>query len=77
MDLNYSQWKDMIIEGVTGEFADLNFFDLQPRSSTSTRNTLSVNSGAEYLFIRDRFVIPLRFGIAYSPEEINARFGTP
>lgn len=68
LDLTYNEWKGMTIQGVPGEYPDLNFFDFRPSGQTSTRNTLSVNAGAEYLVVRDKYVVPIRFGLAYEPQ---------
>ena len=38
------------------------------RPTTSTRDTWSVNAGAERLFAGDGFVVPLRFGLAWEPQ---------
>src|SRR4029450_11084678 len=46
----------------------LNFFDGLPEDRTSTRNTLSVNAGAEHVFPGEGFVVPLRFGAAWEPQ---------
>ncbi len=48
--------------------APTNFFDGLPQDRTSTRDTTSVNLGAERLFARGGHVIPLRFGVAYEPQ---------
>lgn len=68
LDIKYNQWRGMTVSGVPGEFPTLNFFDFQPAGQTSTRNTYSANLGAEYLVVREKFVIPIRFGIAYEPQ---------
>ena len=39
-----------------------------PRDRTTTRNTLSVNAGAEHVFTAEGFLVPLRFGVAWEPQ---------
>ncbi len=68
LDLQYNQWKDMTVAAVPPDLPELNFLDFQPAGSTSTRNTLSANAGAEYLIVREHSVIPIRFGVAYEPQ---------
>ena len=68
LDLTQIQWSRMEIQGVTGAFPPLNFLDFLPASTTTTRDTLAFNAGAEYLWLRPKAVIPLRFGLAYDPQ---------
>jgi len=66
LDLSWDNWKDAVIDSpATGE---INLFDNLPQSLTSTRDTLSVNAGAEHLFSGDGYVVPLRFGAAWEPQ---------
>lgn len=44
-------------------FQDLNFFDLQPSSQTTTLDTSQWRAGAEYLLSLPRVVVPLRGGL--------------
>jgi long-subunit fatty acid transport protein len=65
LDLTRDEWRDA--------YADVGFgpesiFDGLPKELTSTRDTVSVNAGAERLFVADGHVIPLRFGVAYEPQ---------
>jgi long-subunit fatty acid transport protein len=65
LDLTRDEWRDA--------YADVGFgpesiFDGLPKDLTTTRDTVSVNAGAERLFVADGHVIPLRFGVAYEPQ---------
>lgn len=66
LDLTWDQWSDTVVD--TPETAPQNLFDGLPPDRTSTRDTLSVNAGAERLFVGERFVVPLRFGVAWEPQ---------
>lgn len=67
LDLTHEPWSRFAIAGTPGG-QDIGFFDGLPLEQTSTRDTVSVNLGAEKLFPRDGRVIPLRFGIALEPQ---------
>ncbi len=50
--------------GVTqARFQDLNFFDLQPASQTTTLDTSQWRAGGEYLWSLPKVVVPLRAGL--------------
>jgi long-subunit fatty acid transport protein len=66
LDLTWDDWTDTELDTpVTGR---VNLFDGLPQDRTSTRDTLSLNAGAERLFVREGFVVPLRFGAAWEPQ---------
>jgi long-chain fatty acid transport protein len=66
LDLTWDDWKHAELDTpVTGR---VNLFDGLPADRTSTRNTLSVNAGAEHIFTSEGFVVPLRFGAAWEPQ---------
>ena len=66
LDLTWDDWSGTELDSPpTGR---VNFFDQQPLDRTSTRDTLSVNAGAEHLFHGEGFVVPLRFGAAWEPQ---------
>jgi long-subunit fatty acid transport protein len=67
LDLTWDDWDAATLD-LAGSPAPVNFFDGQPQDRTSTRDTLSVNAGAERLFVGDAFVIPLRFGVGWEPQ---------
>jgi hypothetical protein len=56
------------------ETGEINIFDNLPKNLTSTRDTLSVNAGAEHLFSGDGYVVPLRFGAAWEPQGARSPF---
>jgi long-subunit fatty acid transport protein len=66
LDLTWDDWTDTILD--TPYTGRINLFDGLPPDHSSTRDTLSVNAGAERLFAGDGFVIPLRFGAAWEPQ---------
>ncbi|MBI5664009.1 MAG: outer membrane protein transport protein [Nitrospirae bacterium] len=41
---------------------------LEKRSNDRLKDTTQVRMGTEYLFIRNKYVIPVRFGVFYDPE---------
>lgn len=68
-DITHDAWSDYLVDdcepcgpGPTG------FFDGQPADRLSTRDTTSLNLGAERLFTQGGHVIPLRFGLAWEPQ---------
>jgi long-subunit fatty acid transport protein len=66
LDLSWDNWRDAEIDTpVTGR---VSLFDGLPRDRTSTRDTLSVNAGAEHVFTGEGFLVPLRFGVAWEPQ---------
>jgi hypothetical protein len=67
LDLTRDAWSRFAVEGAPGG-VDLGFFDGLRLTESATRDTVSVNLGAEKLFPRDGRVIPLRFGVAYEPQ---------
>jgi hypothetical protein len=66
LDLTRDQWSETVVD--TPETGSQNFLDGLPADRTSTRDTLSVNAGAERLFVGESFVVPLRFGVAWEPQ---------
>jgi long-subunit fatty acid transport protein len=66
LDLTWDDWTEALVDNpVEGR---VNFLDGLPPDRTSTRDTLSLNAGAERLFFGESFVIPLRFGAAWEPQ---------
>ncbi len=53
------------LAGVPGP---LNFLDGMPPAISTTRDTVSLNLGAEHLFLREGSVVPLRLGFAWEPQ---------
>jgi len=66
LDLTWDDWTDTELD--TPATGRVNLFDGLPQDRTSTRDTLSLNAGAERLFVREGFVVPLRFGAAWEPQ---------
>jgi hypothetical protein len=65
-DVTRENWKDFVIEGLPQ--GTISFFDGQPPETTATRDTTSVRLGAERIFNRSEFVVPLRVGVAWEPQ---------
>ena len=66
--LTHDQWSDALLDRIPGMPGRVNFFDGLPPALTTTRDTLSVNLGAEHLFVRDGVVVPLRMGLGWEPQ---------
>ena len=66
LDLTWDDWSEATLE--LPPAGRINFFDGLPPDRTSTRDTLSLNAGAERLFAGEGFVVPLRFGVAWEPQ---------
>jgi long-subunit fatty acid transport protein len=66
LDLTWDDWTDAVLEDAEG--GRVNFLDGLPEDRTRTKDTISVNAGAEHLFFGEGFVIPLRFGAAWEPQ---------
>jgi long-subunit fatty acid transport protein len=67
-DLTGDEWTESLIEGLPGVPFPVNLFDELPKEDSATRDTVSVSVGAEHLFQKGAFVIPLRLGLAYEPQ---------
>jgi long-subunit fatty acid transport protein len=68
VDVNHDQWTDLVVDRLRDHPAPLNFFDELPPELSLTRDTLSLSLGAEHLFPRERFVVPVRLGFAWEPQ---------
>jgi long-subunit fatty acid transport protein len=66
LDLTWDDWTDTILD--TPYTGRINLFDGLPPDRSSTRDTLSLNAGAERLLAGEGFVVPLRFGVAWEPQ---------
>jgi long-subunit fatty acid transport protein len=66
LDLTWDDWSDAVLD--TPQSGRVNFLDNLPEDRTASRDTISVNAGAERLFLGEGFVIPLRFGAAWEPQ---------
>ena len=67
-DVAHDQWSRFLVDGFPGQAAPVNFFDEQTADRTSTRDTVSLNGGAERLFQGAGYSVPLRFGLAWEPQ---------
>ena len=66
--LTHDQWTDSVVDHIPGVSGPLNFFDGQAPALSSTRDTVSLNLGAERLFVREGAVLPLRLGLGWEPQ---------
>ena len=67
-DLNHDQWTDLVVDRVRDRPGETNFFDDLPPGLSLTRDTLGLSLGAEHLFPREGYVVPLRVGFAWEPQ---------
>jgi long-subunit fatty acid transport protein len=65
-DLYHTQWSRFSISDAKGN--EINPLDGRLLSEGRLENTTQVRFGTEYLFIKDRYVIPVRAGLFYDPE---------
>jgi hypothetical protein len=72
--ITHDQWTDALIIGAPGADGPINFFDGLPQEISTTRDTVSVNLGAEHLFVRDGSVVPLRLGVGWEPQGSMDRY---
>jgi long-subunit fatty acid transport protein len=61
-----TDWSDFIIKDSDGN--KINPLNGRPISEGKLEDTTQVRLGTEYLFIREKSIIPLRFGLFYDPE---------
>jgi len=66
--LTLDQWTDALVDHIPGAPGPVNFFDEMPRALSSTRDTVSLNVGAEHLFVHDGAIVPLRLGLGWEPQ---------
>ncbi len=66
LDFTWDDWTEAVID--TPQTGRISLFDGLPSDRSASRDTWSVNAGAERLFAGDGFVVPLRFGLAWEPQ---------
>jgi len=66
LDFTWDDWTEALLD--TPATGRVNLFDGVPVELAASRDTWSVNAGAERLFAGDGFVVPLRFGLAWEPQ---------
>lgn len=66
LDLYWTEWSSYLIRDEAGN--EFNPVTTKTLARGRLKNTTQVRLGAEYLFIGDKSVIPLRAGIFYDPE---------
>jgi long-chain fatty acid transport protein len=66
--LTHDQWTDALVDHVPEAPGPVNFFDEMPTALSSTRDTVSLNVGAEHLFVYEGAVVPLRLGLGWEPQ---------
>jgi long-subunit fatty acid transport protein len=70
LDVTRVHWGDFVIiqtDPVTGRDIETSPFTGTSPSEADVGATTTVRAGTEYLFIRDRYVIPIRGGVFYDP----------
>ncbi len=65
LDIYQTRWDDFVMRTPTGQ--ELSPINGEPISTADLQATTQVRAGAEYLFIKDRYVIPLRGGVFMDP----------
>jgi long-subunit fatty acid transport protein len=66
--VTHDQWTDAVVNHIPGAPGPVNFFDEMPRALSSTRDTVSLNVGAEHLFVHEGTIVPLRLGLGWEPQ---------
>lgn len=66
LDVYRTDWQHFLVRQASGR--EVSLFDGRTKALSDTKPTHQVRLGAEYLFIRDKFVVPLRGGVFYDPE---------
>jgi len=66
LDLYRTEWGDFVLYDATGNQS--NPITGKPADESSSDPTTQVRFGAEYLWIGEKFVVPLRAGVFYDPE---------
>lgn len=72
LDLNWDEWTATTLDPTDGPPVDL--FSGLPPELAATRNTLSVNAGAECLLHGEGYVVPLRFGAGWEPQGARSAY---
>ncbi len=72
MDVTWTDWSDYTFvddeeEALLGSKAVKNPFTGQPLGSGKLDDTYTVRLGSEYIFIVDKYLIPIRWGVGYDP----------
>lgn len=70
VDWSQTDWSQMEFK-LPGAAQPINFFDLVPRASTGAREANTWRAGAEYLFLRGKSVLPVRFGWFREPQPVT------
>jgi len=66
LDLYRTDWQDYVIRQADG--IELSPITSQPIALSDTQPTHQVRLGGEYLFILDKYIVPVRGGLFYDPE---------
>ncbi len=66
LDVYRTEWSDFLLKDSAGN--KINPIDTKLISEGRLKDTTQVRAGTEYLFIKDKYVIPVRFGLFYDPE---------
>ena len=65
LDVYRTEWDDYILKDATGnKFSPINN---KPKDEAGIDPTVQLRSGLEYLYITNRYVVPLRCGVFYDP----------
>jgi long-chain fatty acid transport protein len=67
-DATHDEWTAAVVDSLPGQAGPVSFFDNAPAASSTTRDTVSFNAGAEHLFVREGAVLPVRLGLGWEPQ---------
>jgi long-subunit fatty acid transport protein len=77
LDAYRTEWSRFVI--IDGQGVETNPLDSRPVSEGRLEDTTQVRLGTEYLFIGEKQVVPVRFGVFYDPEpakgDVDAFYG--
>ncbi len=66
LDVYRTDWSTFLLKNSAGN--TINPVSSKPISEGRLKDTTQIRVGTEYLFIKDKYVIPARFGLFYDPE---------
>jgi len=66
LDIYRTDWQDYVLKQADGR--EISLFTGRERSKSDTKATHQIRLGGEYLFIKNKYVIPVRAGFFYDPE---------
>jgi len=65
-DATWDEWRQWTVD--LPDAGKVNLFDGRPPAESSTRNTVTLNVGTEWILRRSGHFVPLRVGLSYEPQ---------